>query len=206
MKRSWLKFLLAALAVVTVGAVALAQESGAAADLGARIAELQARAQRLSVLAELPAEARPEVEALMGRYDDLRRAGEEVEVARLEALVAALEAGESPTVARQMAEAAVSERRVELTRQREALDADVDALVERFPDAANTIRRLLAQRTIVAGVRVGGGSGTFMALPALPDMAGGGTVFHFRAPELEGTLRELPDTFRRLLPQVRPGR
>src|SRR5690606_41403107 len=96
MKRSWLKFLLPALAVVTVGAVALAQESAAAADLGARIAELQARAQRLSVLAELPAEARPEVEALMGRYADLRRAGGGGGGAGPDALVAARGGGEAP--------------------------------------------------------------------------------------------------------------
>ena len=73
-------------------------------------------------------------------------------------------------------------------------------------DATPLLAEYAPERTIVAGVRVGGDSGTFMALPALPDMAGGGAVFHFRAPELEGTLRELPDTFRRLLPQVRPGR
>jgi|GEM_PF-1723520 len=203
MRRSLRRFLLPALALALVGAVALAQEASTGADLGARIAELTARARRLSVLSELPAEARPEVEALLQRSEELRRAEQELEVARLEALVAALEAGESPAVARQMAESAVAERRVELTRQREQLDEDVAELAERFPESASLIRRLLTQRAYAAGVVIDGGRafhGT--GLPGLHDLPGEGVrVFRFRAPDPERLWPGAPEGLRRLLPE-----
>src|SRR5690606_17497615 len=140
MRRTRLKVLLLALAFPVLGAVALAQEGAAGADLGARIAELRARAQRLTVLAQLPEEARPEVQALFDRFEDLRQSAQELEVARLEALVASLESGDSPAVAQQVAESAVADRRVELARQREALREDAEDLADRYPEAANLIR------------------------------------------------------------------
>src|SRR5690606_21105949 len=142
------KRLVVALAFTLFSAAALAQEMGVPAGSAGRIAELTARAQRLTLLAELPEEARPEAEALLDRYDALRTAEQELEVARLEALVAALESGDSPAVAREVAESAVADQKVELARQREQLRADVDDLADRFPEAANLFRRLASGRWV----------------------------------------------------------
>lgn len=201
MRRSRFEGLLLALVLALVGAGALAQE-GMGADLSARIAELQARAQRLSVLAELPAEARGEAEALLGRYEELRRAEQELEVARLEALVAALEAGESQGVASQMAESAVAERRVELTRQREELIDAVEALAEQYPEASGLVRRLLAQR-VVTGTFAFGAPAEITAVPALP-----GNVLRFSFDGADGFSfeRAVPQPGRIVLPGLRQGR
>ncbi len=165
MRRTRLKVLLLALAFPVLGAVALAQEGAAGADLGARIAELRARAQRLTVLAQLPEEARPEVQALFDRFEDLRQSAQELEVARLEALVASLESGDSPAVAQQVAESAVADRRVELARQREALREDAEDLADRYPEAANLIRRLVSQRLLADAMAFGEGEVAFGAAP-----------------------------------------
>lgn len=198
------KRLVIALALAVFSAAGLAQETGVPADTAGRIAELTARAQRLTLLAELPAEARPEAEALLDRYDALRTAEQELEVARLEALVAALEAGDSPAVARQVAESAVSERRVDLTRQREELRADVDDLADQFPEAANLLRRLASERWL-AGERIVIASEAAMGLPLLSGAPG--AVFRFDGPDGTpfgmGMDREAHERMLQLLPRLR---
>jgi len=86
-KRSTLAALV--LALTLTGAVAFAQSAGQGADLGARLAELQARARRLELLAGVPAEARAQAEELIDRQEELKLAEQELEVERLEALVEA---------------------------------------------------------------------------------------------------------------------
>jgi len=211
MRRTRFKVLLLALAVPLLGAVALAQESGADADLAARIAELRAQAQRLTVLAELPEEARPEVQALLDRYDELRRSAQELEVARLEALVDALEAGESPAVANQLADSAVADQRVELARQWESLRDEAEALAEQYPEAARLLRRLTSQRLLAgsgmgfgAGEVVFGTPGRAFAFPAVP----GESVPGIRIDGLEGLLhdRDAVERARMVLPRLREQR
>lgn len=199
------KRLVVALALVVFSAAALAQETGVPADTAGRIAELTARAQRLTLLAELPAEARPEAEALLDRYDALRTAEQELELARLEALVAALEAGDSPAVAREVAESAVSEQRVDLTRQREELRADVDDLADQFPEAANLLRRLASERWLAGEGRIVIASEAAMGLPLLSGAPG--TVFRFEGPDGfpfgMGMDREAHERMLQLLPRLR---
>lgn len=138
MRKRYLIVTLGALAVV-VGAVALAQS---ATDTGvqASLAELRGKAQRLTALAQVPADARPEAQALLDRADALRASAQELEVERLQAYIAALEAGDSPAVATQSAAAQVSEKTVELTRQQEALRTDVEAFLADHPEAASALR------------------------------------------------------------------
>lgn len=197
------KRLVVALALVVFSAAALAQETGVPADTAGRIAELTARAQRLTLLAELPAEARPEAEALLDRYDALRTAEQELELARLEALVAALEAGDSPAVAREVAESAVSEQRVDLTRQREELRADVDDLADQFPEAANLLRRLASERWLAGEGRIVIASEAAMGLPLLSGAPG--AVFRFDGPDGVpfGMDREAHERMLQLLPRLR---
>lgn len=148
MKNRRLASVVFAAAFLVLSSVGLAQETSAQEDVAARIVELRERVQRLAVLAELPAEARPEAEALLDGFDDLRLAEQELEVARLEALVASLENGDSASVARQVAESAVAQRSVELTRQREELNDQLEALGEAYPEVATLIRNLAIQRRL----------------------------------------------------------
>lgn len=198
-KRSTLAALV--LALTLTGAVAFAQSAGQGADLGARLAELQARARRLELLAGVPAEARAQAEELIDRQEELKLAEQELEVERLEALVAALEAGDSPAVARQVAESAIAERRVELERRRETLREDVDAFVEQYPEAASAVTGLL--RSPFAAVRLvlpEGMSGGVAALRVRPGL--GGPEFSFHRPGEPWPRREL-DLFREARPGVR---
>lgn len=208
-KRSTLAALV--LALTLTGAVAFAQSAGQGADLGARLAELQARARRLELLAGVPAEARAQAEELIDRQEELKLAEQELEVERLEALVAALEAGDSPAVARQVAESAIAERRVELERRRETLREDVDAFVEQYPEAASAVTGLL--RSPLAAVRLvlpegmsgrlvlpEGVSGGVAALRVRPGL--GGPEFSFHRPGEPWPRREL-DLFREARPGVR---
>jgi len=199
------KRLVVALAFTLFSAAALAQEMGVPAGSAGRIAELTARAQRLTLLAELPEEARPEAEALLDRYDALRTAEQELEVARLEALVAALEAGDSPAVAREVAESAVADQKVELARQREQLRADVDDLADRFPEAANLFRRLASGRWVAGEGRIviaGDAAMGFPLFPSAPD-----AVFRFDGPDgtpfRMGMDREAHERMLQLLPRLR---
>lgn len=187
-----------ALVLLLLGAAAFAQQAGEAVDLSGRVAELQARAQRLSLLAQLPPEARPEAEELLGRYEDLARAEQELEVARLEALVAALEGGDSPSVAQEVAGSAVAEGRVSVTRQREALQADVEAFVERYPEAAAVLRsaRVRAVGLGQPEVILSGPGGVGVRPLSIRVMPGAGGI---------GAPFDWPFEGLRHLPQPRPG-
>ena len=118
-----------ALALTTA---ALAQETTTTDSL----AELRQEAQRLTVLAQVPEEARAEAEELLTRFDALTGSVEALEIERLQAYIAALREGDSPAVAQEVASAAVADGSVELSRDREALLADVRAFVERYPEVA----------------------------------------------------------------------
>ncbi len=152
MRKRYLIVTLGALALV-VGAVALAQ-STTGTSVQASLSELRAKAQRLTLLAQVPAEARQDAEALLGRADALRADAQELEVERLQAYIAALEAGDSPAVATEAAAAQIGAKKLELTRQQEALRADVEAFLTDHPEAAGVLR----SRPDLLGASRGGGS------------------------------------------------
>lgn len=141
--------LTAAVAAALIASPALAQppagqapaQAGAAAQLG----DLRREARRLTLLNALPTEARAEVEALMARGEALRATETELQLARLQAYVAALETGETGAEAAATAQAAVAEQAEAVEAQRSALLEDVRAFGESHP----TLRRRLAE--IVGG-------------------------------------------------------
>lgn len=131
--------LVVALLAVMVGPSAWAQGAGRAqgsqaGSMTAAASELRERALRLTVLNSLPEEARAEAAALIDRAEALRNSEQELMVARLEAYVAALEAGESPQVAQDVATGNIAERSADVTREREALREEVKAFMEAHPD------------------------------------------------------------------------
>lgn len=156
MRKRYLIVTLGALAVV-VGAVALAQ-SATDTSVQASLAELRGKAQRLTALAQVPADARPEAQALLDRADALRASAQALEVERLQAYIAALETGDSPAVATQSAAAQVSDKTVELTRQQEALRTDVAAFLADHPEAASALR---FRSNLLGGGGSGSGDGAY---------------------------------------------
>lgn len=124
-----------AVMVVALTTAALAQETTTTDSL----AELRQEAQRLTVLAQVPEEGRAEAEELLTRFEALAGSAEALEIERLQAYIAALRAGDSPAVAQEVASAAVAEGSVALSREREALLADVRAFVETYPEVARVI-------------------------------------------------------------------
>lgn len=167
MSRKFVTTVLAALALVA-GAAALAQVTSDSSAVQETLAELRQRAQRLTLLAEVPTEARAEATALLDRADALRTATQQLEVSRLEAYIAALESGDSPSVAQEVASGRINEASVELSRQREAFVADLQAFLEANPGVASSFRR---------SVNALGGSGSITIHQG--GRSGGGATFHF---------------------------
>lgn len=127
------------LLAVMVGPIASAQRAAQmqTSEAGAftmAVSELRERALRLTVLNSLPEEARAEATALMDRARAAKASEQELMVARMEAYVAALEAGESPKVAQDLAAGKVAEQSANVTRERETLRNDVEAFVKAHPD------------------------------------------------------------------------
>lgn len=157
MNKRFVMILIAAAALLA-GAAALAQAVGDSSNQQT-LSELRQRAQRLTLLADVPAEARSEAAALLDRVDALRAASEEREIARLQAYIAALESGDSPAVAEQVASSQVTDANVELARQREALSADVQAFVAANPGVSSALRAHLSGNIVVTrGTSTGLGS------------------------------------------------
>lgn len=117
---------------------ALAQEADTSA--AATLTELRSEAQRLTALAQVPEAGRDAAEALLERSTALTESARQQEIARLQAYIAALRNGDSPTVAEQVAANAISAASVELTREREALTTDVQEFLETYPAAASLFR------------------------------------------------------------------
>lgn len=125
-----------------VGPVAMAQPAGSAAQSGGFSADMLAlrqNAMRLTILNSLPEDARADAAALLDRRQALRTAEQELQVARLQAYVAALESGESPAVAQDLATSKVATQSADVTREREALRADTEAFVEAHPEVRSAL-------------------------------------------------------------------
>ncbi len=130
-----------------VGPVAMAQQTTQPvppAQAGAIAATMQLRqnAFRLTILNSLPEEARAEATALMDRKQALQTAEQELELARLQAYVTALEAGESPNVAQDLATGKVAAQSADVTREREALRTDAEAFGKAHPEVRGTMMQL----------------------------------------------------------------
>jgi len=127
--------LVAALAL-TVAALAQATDQTSAATL----AELRAEAQRLTALAQVPEAGRAEAEELLTRFDALMESARAQELTRLQAYIAALRNGDSPSVAQEVAASAISAGAVDIARERAALQSDVQAFLETYPEAVGVFR------------------------------------------------------------------
>ena len=140
-----------------VGPVAMAQQTTQPvppAQAGAIAATMQLRqnAFRLTILNSLPEEARAEATALMDRKQALQTAEQELELTRLQAYVTALEAGESPKVAQDLATGKVAAQSADVTREREALRTDAEAFEGTwwFHERARLVTELAAGCTLTA--------------------------------------------------------
>ncbi len=132
------------LLAIMVGPVASAQQTtrapgSQAGALAAPMSELHHKAMRLTILNSLPEEARADAAALLDRMQSVKMAEQQLEVATLTAYVSALEAGESPTVARHLATGEVATQAADLTRERQALRTDLEALVKANPDVRGAL-------------------------------------------------------------------
>lgn len=107
----------------------------------AELQQLRQQAQRLTVLQALPEEARTAAAGLLEQSQTLSDSATTLRTQRLEAYVAALEAGESPMIARELADQAVSDARLALLRDAEAFRAEVDAFVDTYPQARGALGR-----------------------------------------------------------------
>lgn len=136
-----IRFLIGALVVggLIIGGATLAQPMPGAGAAPQELMELQQRAQHLTMLAQLPEEARPEADALMARAEALRTAMTQTERERLQAYVTALEAGESVEAANEAADAQVEAARAELDTQQAQLLADIEAFREAHADSLGNL-------------------------------------------------------------------
>lgn len=169
-----------ALAIALVG-FTLAQEGQTTATSQE---ELRQEAMRLSLLNELPEDARPEAEALLERVVTLQDRRQDQETAWLTAYVEALRDGETAAVARELADQAVAEENLELLRQAETLREDLRTFVQDNPEAAQLLWLLRGPDAR--------GNRPFFELRGAPVAAGGRVLFHRQGGPLErGGFRDL---------------
>lgn len=145
------------LVALMAGPVAVAQQATTAPAsqanaLAETMRDLRQSAARLTLLNALPEEARAEATALLDRMEALRTSQQELEVARLQAYVAALEAGESPTVARELAAGEVATQSADVTRTQEQLMTDLEAFVTAHPEVRGSF---LQSSAFGRGLRAG---------------------------------------------------
>lgn len=135
------RFLIGTLTVggLILGGMTLAQSSANNADLNQTRLELQQQAQRLTLLAQVPDEARPEAEALLERAEMLHAAALQLEVNRLEALVAELESGTAADEASETVNDQFEIAFTEIENQQEQLFEDLQAFQETYPEALDKL-------------------------------------------------------------------
>ncbi|MEM6428560.1 MAG: hypothetical protein AAF708_04910 [Deinococcota bacterium] len=119
--------------------VAVSFGFGFAQDI-TELRQLQREARQLELLERLPEESRAEAEVLLTRVADLADSGLELRTSSMQVYVDALEAGEPPAVARELARQAVSEERLALTREMATLREDVTSFAETYPEAREIVR------------------------------------------------------------------
>ena len=126
--------------VVFVAAASVAVAQPQAQSQG-ELQQLRQEAQRLMVLQALPEEAQAEAEGLLEQSQTLRDSAITLRTERMQAFVTALEAGEAPLVARELANQSVSDARLALLRDVTAFRAEVDAFLDTYPEARGALGR-----------------------------------------------------------------
>ncbi len=96
--------------------------------------QLQREARQLEILQRLPEESRADAEVLLTRAADLADVGLALRTSNMQAYVDALDAGEQPLVARELARQAVAEERLALIREMARLREDIQGFAETYPE------------------------------------------------------------------------
>jgi len=110
------------------------------------LAQLQREARRLTLIARLPAADRQQAGKLLERADALRLRGSELRRQQLQAYIDALRAGAAPAEARAQAQHKIAAARTSLTQDEAVLRADVQAFLQKAPQARALLRYLDAGR------------------------------------------------------------
>lgn len=121
--------------------------------------QLQQQAARLTLIAQLPEADRSQASQLLSRADALRQRSRALRIQELQSYVDALKAGTAPNVARAQAQQQVADQRVTLAKDMASLRSDVQAFLQKVPQARALLRGL-------AG-RAGGGQGAFGGRPGM---------------------------------------
>lgn len=121
--------------IALVAAVGFAQEE-------ADMRQLRQQAVRLGVLGELPEAARADAEVLLNQGEALAERAQALRVESLQAYIDALEAGEVPVVARELAQQAVSAGRLALMRDMASFRDEVQAFTDEYPEARGVLGQL----------------------------------------------------------------
>lgn len=135
MKITNISLALVALVALSVSAAGFAQEE-------ADMRQLQQQAMRLTILGELPEEARADAEVLLDQGIVFAERAQTLRAEGLQAYIDALEAGEAPAVARELARQSVSEERLALMRDMASFRDEVQAFTETYPEARGLLRQL----------------------------------------------------------------
>jgi hypothetical protein len=120
---------------LSMSAMGFAQEE-------ADMRQLRQQAVRLTVLGELPEEARADAEVLLDQGVVFAERAEALRAEGLQAYIAAMEAGEAPMVARELAQQSVAEDRLALMRDLASFRDDVQAFADEYPEARGVLGQL----------------------------------------------------------------
>lgn len=169
----------AALVVVGAGAVTLpmvasAQSSqtppapGAAGTAASTLRDLERQALRLTVIAQVPEADRAQASQLLDRADALRQRATELRTQELQGYIDALKAGTAPSDARTQVQQKLASERSQLQSDLTTLRDDVQAFVQKVPQARALERYLGAELRASGGPGMGLGRGLGMGLGAPP--------------------------------------
>jgi len=134
-------------AALLLGGLASAQSTttppaAGSATQQANLQSLERQAARLTLVNSLPAADRAQATQLLDRADALRQRALSLRAAELQAYIAALQAGDAPMTARVQAQQKVADTRLALTKDVATLRSDVQAFVQKVPQARALLREL----------------------------------------------------------------
>lgn len=103
---------------------------------------LRQQARRLTLIAQLPQADRAPATELLDRAAALRQRALDLRIREMQAYVAALQAGTAPNAARIQAQQQVSDQRLALANDMDALRSDAQAFLQKVPEARALLRGL----------------------------------------------------------------
>jgi len=145
-----------------------ASASGSPGTVASKLRGLEREALRLTLVARLPEADRGDATKLLDRADALRQRTLELRTQELQAYVDALKAGTAPADARSQAQQAVATTRDSLQKDLATFRSDVQAFVQKVPQAAGLMRSLAPE------MRAAGSFGLGMSLPGTGQRFGRG--------------------------------